>query len=251
LKARLRSLALDVLSAVPRRPKPGVRVLVYHWVHDHERDAFARQLAWLARAYEPVPYSEAVARVREGRVGGREVAVTFDDGFRSGLTNAAPLLAEHGLRACFFPITGLVSAPPGVVERVCRETLHLDRPLEPLSWDELGRLVELGHEVGAHTRTHPNLVGLGPEAVREEVQGSRDELAARLGSEPSHFAAPYGRSDSFSAAVSTAARAAGFASCASAIRGRNTAGADVYALRRDNVVASWPVRHLHWFLASA
>jgi peptidoglycan/xylan/chitin deacetylase (PgdA/CDA1 family) len=250
LRARLRSLALDALSAVPRRPKPGVRIVVYHWVHDHERDAFARQLAWLARTYEPVSYPEAVARVREGRVGGREVAVTFDDGFRSGLTNAAPLLAEHGFRACFFPITELVSAPPDVVARVCRETLHLDRPLEPLSWAELGRLVELGHEVGAHTLTHPNLVAAGPEELREEVEGSRDELAARLGSPPEHFAAPYGDRARFSPAVSAAARAAGFASCASAIRGRNAVGADVYALRRDNAVASWPVRHLRWFLAS-
>jgi peptidoglycan/xylan/chitin deacetylase (PgdA/CDA1 family) len=250
LRARLRSLALDALSAVPRRRRPGVRIVVYHWVHDREREAFGRQLAWLASAFEPVSLGEAVARLRERRETGREVAVTFDDGFRSGLTNAAPLLAEHGFRACFFPITGLVSAPPDVVERVCRETLHLDRPLDPLSWDDLGRLVELGHEVGAHTRTHPNLVTVGAGALREEVEGSRDDLAARLGEPPAHFAAPYGRRDSFSAAVSDAARAAGFASCAGAIRGRNPAGADVYALRRDNVVASWPVRHLRYFLAS-
>jgi peptidoglycan/xylan/chitin deacetylase (PgdA/CDA1 family) len=227
-----------------------VRIVVYHWVHDHERASFGRQLAWLASAFEPVTLSEAVARLRERRETGREVVVTFDDGFRSGLTNAAPLLAEHGFRACFFPITGLVSAPPDVVERICRETLHLERPLEPLSWDEVGRLVELGHEVGAHTRTHPNLVALGADARQQEVEGSRDDLAARLGSPPEHFAAPYGTRDSFSGAVSEAVRAAGYASGASAIRGRNRAGADVYALRRDNVVASWPVRHLRYFLQS-
>jgi peptidoglycan/xylan/chitin deacetylase (PgdA/CDA1 family) len=251
LRARLRSLALDALSAVPRRPRPGVRIVVYHWVHDHEREAFARQLVWLASAFEPVSLSEAVARLREGRGTGREVAVTFDDGFRTGFTNAAPLLAEHGFRACFFVLTGLVSAPREVAERICRETLHLERPLEPLTWDEVGRLVELGHEVGAHTRTHPNLVALGAGELRDEVDGSRDDLAARLGAPPAHFAAPYGRRDSFSGAVSEAARAAGYASCASAIRGRNPPGADVYALRRDNAVASWPVRHLRYFLTSA
>ena len=249
VRSRARSLALDVLGVLPRRRRPGVRILVYHWVHDDERHGFARQLAWLAREFEPVSYSEAVERVRSGRVGGRELAIAFDDGFRSGLVNAAPLLAEHGFRACYFLITELVSAPVEVVERVCREQLHLARPLEPLAWDDVERLVELGHEVGAHTRTHPNLVAQSHEVLAQEVAGSREELEARLGAPPAHFAAPYGTRERFSPAVSAAARAAGFASCASAIRGRNEAGADVYALRRDNTVASWPVRHVRALLA--
>lgn len=251
VRSRVRSVALDVLGAVPRRPRPGVRIVVYHWVHDHERESFARQLAWLASAFEPVSVSEAVARLREGRVTGRELAVTFDDGFRSGLVNAAPLLAEHGFAAAYFLVTGLVSAPPGAVERISRERLHLERPLETLSWEDVERLVALGHEVGAHTRTHADLVALSHELLDEEVAGSRAELATRLGAPPAHFAAPYGDRERFSAAVSAAARAAGFASCSSAIRGRNVPGDDLYALRRDNVVASWPVRHLRAFLTRA
>ena len=251
MRTRLRSLALDVLGAVPRRGRPGVRIVVYHWVHDEEREGFARQLAWLAREFEPVAYSEAVDRVREGRVRGRELAITFDDGFRSGLVNAAPLLAEHGFRACFFLITELVSAPAEVAARVCRERLHLARPLEPLTWDDAARLLELGHEVGAHTRTHPSLVGLPAEALADEVEGSRAEIASRLGAGPAHFAAPYGDRARFSPTISGAARAAGYASCASAMRGRNAAGSDVFALRRDNLVASWPVRHVRAFLNRA
>jgi peptidoglycan/xylan/chitin deacetylase (PgdA/CDA1 family) len=251
VRTRLRAPALDVLGTVPRRSRPGVRIVVYHWVHDHERDAFARQLAWLAREYEPVPLGEAVARLREGRVGGRELAITFDDGFRSGLVNAAPLLAEHGFRACFFLITELVSASPDVAERICRERLHLPRPLEPLTWDEVERLVELGHDVGSHTRTHADLVAQSHKVLGEEVAGSREELGRRLGSMPAHFAAPYGDRGRFSAAVSAAAREAGYETCLTAQRGRNLPGADPYALRRDNAVAAWPVRHVRYFLARA
>jgi peptidoglycan/xylan/chitin deacetylase (PgdA/CDA1 family) len=251
LRARVRSAALDVLGVVPRRPKPGVRILVYHWVHDAERRRFAEQLSALAREYEPVSLSDAVERLREGRVGGRELAITFDDGFRSGLANAAPLLAEHGFRACFFLLTELVGAPPERAERICRERLHLERPLEPLSWDDVERLLELGHEVGSHTRTHPELVALSHKVLEEEVSGSREELQRRLGRAPAHFAAPYGDRARFSAAISEAARAAGYETCLSAIRGRNLPSTDLYALRRDNAVASWPVRHVRYFLASA
>jgi len=244
-----RTAALTVLGSVPRVPKPGVRILVYHWVLDTERDRFGHQLTMLAREFEPVSLSEAVERLRMGKIGGRELAITFDDGFRSGL-EAAPLLAEHGFRACFFLITELVSAPPERAERICREDLHLARPLEPLTWDEAGRLLELGHEVGSHTRTHPNLTALGHEELQAELRDSKAELERRLGRSPLHFAAPYGDRARFSPAVSAAARAAGYATCLTAQRGRNLVSTDPYALRRDNVVAGWPLRHVRYFLAS-
>lgn len=250
MRKRLRSAALDLLGLVPRRPKPGVRILVYHWVHDDEREGFARQLAALASEFEPVSLSEAVERLRAGRVRGRELAITFDDGFRSGLVNAAPLLAEHGFRACYFLVTELVSAPPDRVERICRERLHLARPLEPLTWEDVERLVELGHEVGSHTRTHAELVALTPEELDEELRGSREELERRLDHAPRHFAAPYGDRARFTPAVSAAVKAAGYETCLTAIRGRNVAPTDLYALRRDNAVAGWPVRHVRYFMAA-
>jgi peptidoglycan/xylan/chitin deacetylase (PgdA/CDA1 family) len=250
LKARLRSAALDLLAAVPRRTRPGVRILVYHWVHGEERRRFSEQLAALAREFEPVSLSEAVERLRAGRVGGRELAITFDDSFRSGLENAAPLLVEHGFRACFFVVTELVSAPPERAEQICRERLHLSKPLEPLTWDGVERLVELGHEVGSHTRTHRELVALPPAELDEELRGSRAELERRLGLPIAHFAAPYGDRARFSPAVSAAARAAGYETCLTAQRGRNLPSADLYALRRDNASAAWPVRHVRYFLAT-
>jgi peptidoglycan/xylan/chitin deacetylase (PgdA/CDA1 family) len=251
LRSQLRSAALHLLASVPRRPKPGVRILVYHWVQDAERDRFAQQLSALASEFEPVSLSEAVQRLRVGRVGGRELAITFDDGFRSGLVNAAPLLAEHGFRACYFLVTELVSAPPEQAERMCRERLHLARPLEPLTWEDVERLVELGHEVGSHTQTHPELVALRHEELVDELRGSREELERRLGRAPAHFAAPYGDRARFTPAVSAAARAAGYETCLTAQRGRNLPSTDLYALRRDNAVAGWPVRHVRYFLAAA
>jgi peptidoglycan/xylan/chitin deacetylase (PgdA/CDA1 family) len=246
-----RRAALSVLARRPGPDRPGVRIVHYHYVFDDEREAFTRQLEYLATAYEPVSLSEAVARLGEGRVGGREVVVTFDDGFRNQLVNAAPLLAEHGFRACFFLITGLVSAPPGEAERICRERLHLPRPVEPMSWDDAAALLRLEHEVGSHTRGHPDLTTLDSAALDEELGASRAELERRLGAPVAHLSAPYGEAHRFSPAVSEAARRAGYASCATAQRGRNTAADDVYALRRDHFEAGWPVAHVRYFLGRA
>jgi peptidoglycan/xylan/chitin deacetylase (PgdA/CDA1 family) len=250
-RAALRRVALAVARSVPRRPAPGVRVVHYHFVFDDEREGFVRQLTFLASEYEPVGLSEAVERLHAGRVRGRELVVTFDDGFRTQLVNAAPLLAEHGFQACFFLVTELLSASPEEAERFCRERLHLPRPVEPLSWSDAAQLTELGHEIGSHGRSHANLLELEGDRLDEEVRGSREELERRLGRAVVHFSAPYGDRARFSPAVSAAARAAGYASCATAQRGRNTSADDLYALRRHHLVAGWSVPDVRYFLAGS
>lgn len=248
-RSMLRRAVLAGLAVRPRRRGDGVRIVHYHWVFDDEREQFRRQLAWLAREFEPVALSEAVERLRAGRASGREVVVTFDDGFRTLATNAAPIVAKAGIRGCFFLITSLVSASPDEAERICRERLHLPRPVEPMTWTDAEALLEAGNEVGSHSRTHPNLATLDEATLAEELAGSRDELQQRLGIAPRHVSAPYGERDRFSPAVSTAARDAGYESCATAQRGRNHGPDDVYALRRDHLVAGWPIRDLRYFLS--
>jgi peptidoglycan/xylan/chitin deacetylase (PgdA/CDA1 family) len=236
-----------LLSFLPRARSDGVRIVHYHYVFDDERERFARQLAFLAREFTPVPLSEAVDRLRMGRTSGDEVVVTFDDGFRNQLDNAAPVLAAHGFKACFFLVTGLVGAGADDVRRFTRERLHLPVPVEPLDWDGAARLLELGHEIGSHTRSHRELTELDDGELEHELVSSRDELTRRLGG-VRHFSVPYGDRTRFSERVAAAAREAGYESCATAIRGVNTSALDLYALHRHHVSARAPVRELAHFL---
>lgn len=248
IRASARSAALGALSRLPRTSGPGVRIVHYHYVFDDERERFAEQLRFLARELSPVSLSQAVERLRLGQASGDEVVVTFDDGFRNQLDNAAPLLAEHGFSACFFLVTELLDANADQARVFSRDKLHLPLPVEPLDWDGASRLLELGHEIGSHTRSHPNLVGLAPEALLDELASSREELSTRLGA-VRHVSAPYGDRARFSEAVADAARAAGYESCSSAIRGVNRSALDLYSLRRHHLSASWPLRELGYFLA--
>jgi peptidoglycan/xylan/chitin deacetylase (PgdA/CDA1 family) len=88
----------------------------------------------------------------------------------------------------------------------------LDRAVRPshrpLSEAELIRLADGGLvEVGAHSRTHPALAGLAPEAQSAEIEGSRDRLARVLGGPVASFAFPHGSYTSTSLAI---VRGAGF-----------------------------------------
>jgi peptidoglycan/xylan/chitin deacetylase (PgdA/CDA1 family) len=248
-RSRLRRAALAGLTRVPHDRPQGVRIVHYHFVFDDELRAFERQLEWFRSEFEPVALTEAVRRLDRGDVSGRELVVTFDDGFRNQVLNAAPLLREAGFSACFFLITGLVGAAPDAARAFCTERLHLPLPVEPMGWEDALRVLELGHEVGSHTRTHPNLAGIDDGALDGELRDSREELEARLGCPVRHLSAPYGNAQSFGPSVSHAARESGYASCSSALRGINANRADVFALRRDHLSASWPLREVRYFLS--
>ena len=89
-------------------------VLLYHRVGGAGPDphrinldaaAFERQAEWLASECSVLPLGELVERSAARTLPERAVAITFDDGYLDTLTNAAPLLARHGLPATCFVAT--------------------------------------------------------------------------------------------------------------------------------------------------
>ena len=101
---------------------------------------------------------------------------------------------------------------------------------EIMSWDDVKQLAAWGMTVGSHSLTHPNLALLPPEALREELEGSRQVIAARTGSECRHVCYPYG---ACSDAVAAAARNAGYISGVTTVApGLNSPGADPFRLKR-------------------
>lgn len=87
---------------------------------------------------------------------------------------------------------------------------HLDRPLF-MSWEAARELAADGMEIGAHTRTHPILGQIeDPAVLRDEIAGSRADLARRFGVAPMAFAYPVGSEIAMSAQADEAIREAGF-----------------------------------------
>jgi peptidoglycan/xylan/chitin deacetylase (PgdA/CDA1 family) len=243
-----RSIALEALSLRRRDPSPGVRIVHYHHVFPDELDGFRRHLDYFNSAFEPTTLGAAAARLHSDTTTGRELVVTFDDGFRNTFQLAAPELESRGLRACFYVITDLVSAPRATADRICRERLHLPAAVEPLTWEDVAALAASGHEIGSHTRSHRDPTTLNTAELDAELAGSKVELEDRTGVPVVHASAPYGDRRRFGPAVSGAARRAGYATCAGAQRGLNRSASDLYALKRHHLLALWPVSHVRYFL---
>ena len=63
-----------------------------------------------------------------------------------------------------------------------------------LSWDMLRAMNASPYlTVGAHTRTHPMLSHLSPDAIRDELARSKEEIADRIGCPVDYLAYPFGQ----------------------------------------------------------
>lgn len=137
----------------------------------------------------------------------RSVVLTFDDGCRCFAEHALPALAERGMTATLFAVSGLL----GATNRWDRERRRKGEPEEReerlLDSEGLRRVAAAGIEIGSHSRTHARLPECTEAELAVEVAGSKADLEAALGRPVATFCYPWGRSGP---AVREAVAAAGY-----------------------------------------
>ena len=84
------------------------RILLYHGTPRSQAASFERELRWLKRRFNVVPLRSIVNAASNGGTLGDKVALTFDDGLRSNVEVAYPLLHRLAIPATFFVCPGLV-----------------------------------------------------------------------------------------------------------------------------------------------
>lgn len=259
LTARLREVARDVaVSAlgIGRCPRGTgwVRFPYYHHVYDDERRGFERQLDWLKRHGEFIGLDDAVSLLSSGQiVDGRYFCLTFDDGL-GGCRNAIDILATHGIPAAIYVAADMIGRAFAPDDRIARQGFGYrgDKGwLTFLSWEECRAAARAGITIGSHTGGHVALAGLHEAAALAELKRSKAVIETEMNRPCLHFCAPFGlpgqhyRPDR----DPDLARRAGYASFATGVRGANRAGADVFALKRDHLLAGWNPLQLAWFLS--
>lgn len=228
---------------------PRVQFFYLHYLFDDQIQAFRRLLEALSYDHRFISYTEAVERVQQGDIDRPYVTFSFDDGLKNCL-RAARVLSEYGAEACFFVCPQAVEAECYSEKKEFASRRLNMPPVDFMSWSDLEQLKRQGHEIGAHTMTHPCISDLSHREAEEEINRSARILRDRLG-EVTHFAWPYGRFSHFSATAAQTVFDADFCSCASAERGCHIQGnvsRRKLCIRRDHMVASWPVSHVRAFL---
>jgi peptidoglycan/xylan/chitin deacetylase (PgdA/CDA1 family) len=126
------------------------------------------------------------------------LALTFDDGVRSVLTNAVPVLRHHGVPATMFVVTGWADGG------------HPDGFAHVLDWREVEAAQDAGLTIGSHAVTHPDFGRLDHDQAVRELVDSRERLRQMLGLDSTEFAIPYGQSGNWSDFAGRAAVEAGY-----------------------------------------
>lgn len=230
-----------VQVAALRSSRTRLRVLAYHGVHDGR--SFAAQMDWLRDHATFVSLEQVRAAVVEGQgLPEHPVLVTFDDGDRSVLDTATPILRDREIPCVAFVIAGLIDTdlpcwwveaerlhrlqrlsdsdvpmlvrdlkrvPDAERQRALQQVRDLHPPVRTpqLKSEELRRLERAGMAIGNHTLTHPCLDMCEDEVLRAEIRRAHEKLSEVLGHEPMAFAYPNGNWD---ARVRDVVREAGY-----------------------------------------
>jgi peptidoglycan/xylan/chitin deacetylase (PgdA/CDA1 family) len=195
---------------------PGARFLATPF------DDFRRHLDVIAATGRPVlAFDDAIDRLRDGRLAGPAVVLTFDDGYAGVAELAWPELVARGWPATLYVCPGKLA--PG-------STFPWDaEPARLLTASEVVDVAAQGLDIGSHTMTHRWLPSLPRHEVDAELRDSKAALDALLGRPVTGLAYPMG---GWTPAVARAAEAAGYRYAVTVDRGRERRADRPYAVRR-------------------
>jgi peptidoglycan/xylan/chitin deacetylase (PgdA/CDA1 family) len=206
----------------PPRPLPveaSVIVLGYHQfsgpgvpsknIYSMSQDVFSSEMKYLHdNGYHVVPLSDVVRFIKhEIGLPPNSVAITIDDGYKSAINYAAPVLKQYGYPWTYFVYPEFITRTEGK---------------GAASWPDLVSLQAQGVDIECHSMTHPILPShrqkfkgpkrtLTPEEYSEflvnETAGAKAILEHELGRPVPYFAYPYGE---YNQTVEAAVIAAGF-----------------------------------------
>lgn len=223
-------------ALLARTPFPGVAVFAYHGLRNdalpdgamrfeslHVRARrFAEQCAAIRDlGCTPLSFGEWRETARHTHVPRSSVMLTFDDGYRSVLTHALPILERYEIPALVFACTGAMERRErfwydALAEREGEDAVDAaksldiptwraaigrtamlvtgDDPHAPLTVDELRTLA--AHPlitIGAHTVSHPILARAPLPIQADEIGESKARLEEWVGRPIRAFAYPTGR----------------------------------------------------------
>lgn len=174
----LRALARLAGVAGRGEPRAGARILMFHGTPRRQARELRRQLAYLKRRFRILPL-EAFA---DGDVPADALALTFDDGLRSNVAVAYPILKALGLPATFFVCPGLIEARAWLWNHEARQRLRrLGRAAHEIEATvEWMKTLDLAARQEAERRLREASAGYAPGAAEREAfdLASWDELAA-------------------------------------------------------------------------
>lgn len=191
--------------------------------------AFALQMQTLSLlGYQGLSMT-ALMPYLQGKKTGKVVGITFDDGYRNNLENAAGVLKRLNFSSTCY-----------VVSELLGKNNEWDRTLgiasaSLMDLDQLKQWIASGQEVGSHTQHHVDLTTTDSQTSHSEILNSRISLSQQLNTDIQQFCYPYGRYASEHVGI---VKSSGYVAATTTARGKVHADDNAFELRRIPVVRS-------------
>lgn len=159
----------------------------------------------------------------EGKRQGKVVGITFDDGYKNNLLNATPILNKYNFSATCFIVSDFI----GLSNVWDIDKGITQRPL--MSEGEIHGWINSGMEIGAHTKSHPDLTKSSKEEIYKEISECKVILEQKFNQPIMNFCYPYGKFDELSLDL---VKKSGYLSGSSMIRGKASFESNRFSLPR-------------------
>jgi len=159
----------------------------------------------------------------DGEKRGKVVGVTFDDGYLNNLINAAPVLLKYNFSATCYLVSERIGSS---------NTWDLDKGITQRSLmnnREVFEWLNLGMDIGAHTKTHPDLTSISEIKAKLEISDCKSQLERVFKVPVTDFCYPFGK---FNEIVCRMVKDSGYLSATSMQRGRVNSNSKRYSLPR-------------------
>jgi peptidoglycan/xylan/chitin deacetylase (PgdA/CDA1 family) len=219
-----------------------LRVLMYHKVNDLSNNRmsipvslFDEQMAQLRElGYAVVDLDAVLAHYLErAPLPPGAVLITFDDGYRDNLLNAAPVLRRHDYAAVQFVPIAYVGEPRPLPHERHLAAHGVRNPT--VDWDEVRELELQGVRIESHGISHKPLAELEVDEAAREIAISKLKLEERLGRRVRAFSYVKGSEADYKPVHPSLVRQAGYDLAFTAVSGANSSHSDPLQLRRYNV----------------
>jgi peptidoglycan/xylan/chitin deacetylase (PgdA/CDA1 family) len=161
------------------------------------------------------------------------VLITFDDGYRDNLVNAAPVLRRHGYPAVQFVPIAFVGESRPLPHETHLAASGVRNPT--VDWDEIRELEREGVRVESHGISHKPLAELEIDEAAREIAISKLKLEEGLGRPVRAFSYVKGSEADYKPVHPSLVRQTGYDLAFTAVSGANTPRSDPLQLRRYNV----------------
>jgi len=159
-------------------------ILYYHSIPDYKKERFIKQLNILNKITTPIkldysgPFNNKV----------KYSIVTFDDAFKSVITNAVPELEKLQIPFTIFIPEGQLGRKP---EWLINTGYHDEHEIV----SSIEELLSIPTEIvifGSHGVNHNNLTQLNDKDAYIDIKDSKEKLSLKLNQEINYFAFPHG-----------------------------------------------------------